>query len=133
MHLRRALLLMGLVLLVVAAVGSLVPVPRDQGGVALPATPSAPAAALPERTIAFQYPAPRRARSVRIALGAHAIVRVGSTQPGQVTLAGLGRVLPVEPGTPASFDLLATRAGSYDVMFEPVSGPAVRIGRLVVK
>ena len=133
MDLRRALLLMGLVLLVVAGVGSLVPVPRDQSRLALPPVPSAPAAVVPVRTIPFRYPAARRGRSVRIGLGAHVIVRVESTQSGQVTLAGLGSVLPVEPGTPASFDLLATHAGSYDVVFEPVSDPGVRVGRLAVR
>src|SRR2546423_1126941 len=91
MHLRRALLLMGLVLLAVPAVGSPARVPRDRSGMALPAAPGPPAAALPDRTIAFRYPPRRLARSVPIAVGAHAIVRVASSRPGQVTLAGLGR------------------------------------------
>lgn len=133
MHLRRALLLMGLVLLVVAGVESLVQVPRDQGALPRPAAPTAPVVASPVRAIAFRYPGERRVRSVTMALGAHATVRVDSARPGQVTLVGLGRVLPVEPGTPASFDVLAASAGTYDVVFEPVSGPGVRIGRLAIR
>ena len=45
---------------------------------------------------------------------------------------GLGLVQAVEPGTPAVFDVLATRPGRYDVAFEPVVGRAVRIGRVIV-
>jgi hypothetical protein len=132
MHLRRALLLLGLVLLVVAAVESLVPVPRERPAVQPPSAP-APAAAAPVRAIVFQYPQPARERTVAVAVGTHAIVRVPSAEPGQVTLAGLGRDASVEPGTPASFDLLATRAGRYDVLFRPVSGLTVRVGRLLVR
>lgn len=123
---------MGLVLLVVAAVESLVPVPRDRVQ-DQPASAPKPAAAAPARAIAFQYPQPARGRTVALAVGTHAVVRVESAQPGQVTLAGLGRDASVEPGTPASFDLLATRAGGYDVLFKPVAGPGVRLGRLLVR
>jgi hypothetical protein len=71
---------------------------------------------------------------VALATGAHAILRVGSGRAGQIALGGLGRDAPVEPGTPASFDLLATRPGSYEVVFTPVGGgPAVPVGRLLVR
>ena len=132
MHLRRALLLMGLVLLVVAAVESLVPVPRDRVQ-NQPAPAPKPAAAAPVRAIVFEYPQPARGRTVALAVGTHAVVSVESAQPGQVTLAGLGQDASVEPGTPAGFDLLATRAGSYDVLFKPLAGPGVRLGRVLVR
>lgn len=132
MHLRRALLLMGLVLLVVAAVESLAPVPHAT--VDQPAAPPSPAAAAPTRTLAFAFPRPPRgAPDVSVAAGTHATVQVRSVRAGQVTLAGLGLSGSVEPSTPATFDVLADRAGAYDVTLTPVGGAPLRVGRLLVK
>ena len=45
---------------------------------------------------------------------------------------GFTLIEPVEPRTPALFDALAGRHGSYDVDFAPVVGRTVRLGRVVV-
>ena len=52
--------------------------------------------------------------------GTHLIVSVSSKEPGQAFIVGLGEVLPVNPGTPAIFDLLLERDGEFLVRVRPV-------------
>jgi hypothetical protein len=133
MHLRRAVLLMALVLGVVALVEALVPLPRDRGRPAQPRAAPAPVAAPPVRTIRLRYPPTGRLASVRVATGAHVVIEVDTSTAGQASLAGLGLVQEADSATPGRFDLLATRPGAYDVTFEPAArGGAARLGRLVV-
>ena len=132
MHLRRALLLMALVIFVVAAAGALVTPPRDatdRGGAGLP---PAPVAGPPVRTLELSYPARREPRRLRVVTGAHVILEVASAQPGEATVPALGLVQAAETSTPARFDLLAERPGTYDVSFEPAVGDPAVVGRLVV-
>lgn len=53
--------------------------------------------------------------------GTHLIVSVRSKEPGQAFVVGLGEVLPVNPGTPAVFDLLLEREGEFPVRVRPVA------------
>jgi hypothetical protein len=135
MHLRRALLLMAVVLLAAAAVQLLVPIPRTRDRpLAQPERnrPGTTRAAAPTRTVDLRYPAAKPVPAPTVPRGAHVLVRVSARATGQVSLTGFGLVQAVEPGTPAVFDVLAMRPGHYDVAFEPVVGRSVRIGRLTV-
>lgn len=65
--------------------------------------------------------------------GRRVVLTVRSAELGGITLEGLGRVEPVNPGTPAVFDLLPDRAGEFEVRFEPAGkGEPRQIGMLVV-
>jgi hypothetical protein len=132
MHLRRALLLMALVVFVVAAVGALVPAPGERSAGRPPALAPGPVAGAALRTLELRYPAREEARRLRIATGAHVVVEVSTTQPGEASIAGLGLVQPAEPSTPARFDLLAEQAGTFEVSFHPAVGDPGVVGRLVV-
>ena len=131
MHLRRALLLLALVLFVVAAVSALVPVPRQRtlggGAAAAPPTPHAPA-----RTLALRYLSPSTPKDVRAAVGAHVMLEISTAVAGQAGVPGLGLTQAAEPNTPAKFDLLASRPGTFAVRFDPAAGGSTLIGRLVV-
>jgi hypothetical protein len=131
MHLRRALLLMALVLGVVALVEALVPVPRERAVSRAPRAPAAPRTAQPARTLTLRYPAPKRPPRLRATAGAHVVLEVATSAAGEARIGALGLVEPAEPATPARFDLLA-RAGNYRVAFEPAAGRPATVGRLVV-
>lgn len=132
MHLRRAALLMALVLGVVALVEAVVPVPRQRGRGALPLRLATGRPGPPPRTVTFRYPAPRRLPRVRVAGGAHVVVQVVTATAGQASVGGLGLDQPAEPDTPARFDVLATQPGTYGVAFDPASGGGTTLGRIVV-
>jgi hypothetical protein len=133
MHLRRAILLMGMVLLVVAIVGALVPVPRERNAGEPPRTTPRGAAAGPVKTLSLRYPPAEDAPRLRVEADAHVVVQVATSAPGQATVGALDLVAPAEPDTPARFDLLATRPGSYAVAFQPAAGGAARtVGTLTV-
>ena len=135
MHLRRALLLMALVLGVAAVVEALVPVPRQRSA-APPSqpvvTPAPTDTGGTTRTVGFRYPPAAEPPVRRLPVGTHVILVVSSAETGQVSLEGLGQVQAVEPGTPAGFDLLMSGAGRYAVAFQPEAARAVRLGSLVV-
>jgi heme/copper-type cytochrome/quinol oxidase subunit 2 len=133
MHLRRALLLLALVLGVVAVVESLVPVPRERAAEEHPPAPTAARGTGPVRTVRMRYPARRRAVPLRVADGAHVVIEVESASAGQASIPGLGLVQAVEPGTPARFDVLATHPGLYGVAFDPIDAPPARVGRVSVR
>ena len=65
--------------------------------------------------------------------GAHVLIEVAASAPGEAAVPALGLVQPAEPDTPARFDLLAGRPGSYDVTFDPAAGAPARVGRLEVR
>jgi hypothetical protein len=131
MHLRRALLLLALVVFVVAAVGALV-APREQAADDAGALTPPAVAAPPPRTLELRFPARGEPRRLRIAPGAHVVLEVRTSEPGEARIAGLELVQAAEPATPARFDLLAERPGSYEVTFAPVLGTPAAVGRLVV-
>lgn len=132
MHMRRALLLMALVVFVVAAVGALVPGPSERSAGESPDLAPAPVAGAPARTLELRYPAREEARRLRIATGTHVVIEVATTQPGEARIARLGQVQAAEPATPARFDLLAEQPGDYEVWFDPAIGDPGVVGRLVV-
>ena len=57
--------------------------------------------------------------------------------PGQVAIPGLGLSASADPVTPARFDVLENRPGSYPILFAPAGGDqatdAQRAGTLVIK
>ena len=122
MHLRRAVLLLGLVIGLAAITAALSPSPRTdvQPGPATAPPPATPPAA-PTARVALNLDGTRR-RTRTVPPGAHLILSVEVPEPGQVQL--MGTVQPAEPGTPAQFDLIAPQSGSYTVRFTPsAAGP----------
>ena len=103
-----------------------------EDGSAEPTVPVARPPAPPTQTLAFAQPAPAKPPVRRVRTGARVVVRVSSTVAGQTELEGLGLIEPVEPGVPASFDVLATRPGRYVVALLPVEGSRAVLGTLVV-
>ena len=137
MHLRRALLLMAVVLLGVAAVEALVGVPstrvpREPRTTQVAPPPPVPPTPTASASVTFRYRPGRKPPVRRLRAGTHVTLQVASTRAGEVLLRGLGLVQPVEPGTPASFDVLLTAPGRYDAVLDPVVGRPVRVGHLVV-
>jgi hypothetical protein len=132
MHLRRAVLLMALVLGVVALVEALVPVPRERRATGEARPPAPPRTAAPVRTLTLRYPSPRRVPRLRVATGAHVVLEVATSVAGQASVDGLGLVQPAEPATPARFDVLAARPGNFGITFDTAAGRSARVGRLVV-
>jgi hypothetical protein len=132
MHLRRAVLLMALVLGVVAIVEAIVPVPRERGTTGEPRPPAGPRTTAPVKTLTVRYPSPRRIPRLKVATGAHVVLEVATSAAGQATVSGLDLVQPAEPATPARFDVLAARPGTYGIAFDTAAGRSARVGRLVV-
>ncbi|MFL5781640.1 MAG: hypothetical protein ACJ760_10040 [Thermoleophilaceae bacterium] len=133
MHLRRAILLMGLILLVTAIVGALVPGARDSSPVEAPRPAPEGAGAAPVRTISLRYPPAAQAPRLRVDADSHVLLQVITTQPGQVIVGSLDLVASAEPHTPARFDVLAPLPGRYPVAFQPAAGgPARTLGTLTV-
>jgi hypothetical protein len=130
-QLRRGLLLFALVLSAVS-LGAALSAPRDEGGE--PATPApAPRSDTPAVTaIELRQPAPETPPVRQVRTGAHVVLRVSAREPGNVEIPGLGLLQPVSPGTPAVFDLLATRPGRYDVELVTLGAERIRLGALVV-
>jgi hypothetical protein len=70
----------------------------------------------------------------RIAAGQSATVSVRVDQVGQVSIPDLGLTDAAEPVTPAEFDVYATRAGRYPIVFLPAAAGQVEpAGTLVVR
>ena len=132
MHVRRAVLLMALVLAVVALVEALAPVPRERR--AEPQAPPVPPprAGATTRTIELRYPLRAALPRTRVTAGAHVVIEVATAAAGEASVGGLGLVQAAEPNSPARFDVLADRPGSYRVDFAPAAGRAAAVGRLVV-
>ena len=84
----------------------------------------------PATSLSFDGP---KKESKRLAAGRAATVEVSVAEPGDVSIPGLGLTEPAEPDTPASFDVLATSPGPYELVFMPASGaPNEPAGKLVV-
>lgn len=118
-----------------ALAASIAPAPRD-GGKQTQSTPThtaAPSTAAAPEALDWTVPeAGARARVKRVAPGAHVVMTVAGTAPGQAVIPRLGRTSSLTASAPARFDLLAPPAGRYDVLFTPVAGgTAVRVGTLV--
>lgn len=133
-NLRRALLLFAIVL-GLAALAAGLSRPSDNsddqpagGGrptLTEPSVSGAPA------EVHFDASDPRR-RAVFAGQAAEVYVEVD--RPGQVVIPGLGLSAVADPVTPARFDLLVQRTGSYPLQFVPAGNePHERAGTLVVK
>lgn len=131
------MLLFAIVLGFAAIAASLAPPPTDERAdepstvVEPPEDAQAPAARAPEelRFVTGGEEPERRT----IEAGRRAVVTVAVQHPGQVAIQGLGLLQSAEPGAPARFDLLVSRAGRYEITFRPVEGQPERIGIIEVK
>jgi hypothetical protein len=130
-QLRRGLIAFALALAVVTAITA-ASAPRDDDESSPPApAPSRPVTA-PAVELAFRHPVEDAPPERSVRNGSHVIVRVQSGIAGNVEIPELGLIEPVEPGTPAVFDLLASRSGRYEIALVSVAGERTRLGTLVV-
>ena len=140
MQLRRVVLLFAVgLLLAVLVSSSLQSRPPVPGEAARPPAPPAAGSGPEQIDIDVREP-PKRDSSTRdapsaesVEQGAHVIVTVSARAPGQIELEALGRTAPVDPGTPAVFDLLLDRPGTYPVTYAPVGDEARPVAELVVR
>ena len=138
MQLRRALLLFAIVLgLAAVAAGLSRPEerserPREPAG-RVTTTPAATDGG-GETEVRFLAAEPRRRA---LTAGQAAEVLVDVHLPGQVEIPGLGLSATADPVTPARFDVLEERPGSYPILFAPAGADqatdAQRAGTLVIK
>jgi hypothetical protein len=133
-NLRRALFLFAIVLGLAALAAGLSRPSDDSDGE--PAGAGQPALTEPSVSgapaeVRFDASDPRR-RAVFAGQAAEVYVEVD--RPGQVVIQGLGLSAVAEPVTPARFDVLVERTGSYPLQFVPAGNePSERAGTLVVK
>jgi len=145
-HLRRALLLFAIVLGLAAVAASVSRPHKDDNqrptttqsqaaptiepGTA-PAAPPAGESGPGSVSVTFDADSPK---AHRIEAGQAATVIVDVPEPGQVSIDDLGLTDAAEPTTPASFDVLTSRAGRYAITFEPADTSApLEAGTLVVE
>jgi hypothetical protein len=137
MHLRRALLLFAIVLGLAAIVTSVSQPPGREHSKAPPPTAPVTAVARPPQDLTprrIRFSTTGRVGSARLGVDRPAMVTVRVEAPGQVDIRGLGLTAAAEPTTPASFDVLAPRAGSYRVEYTPSDESiAARVGTIVVR
>jgi hypothetical protein len=81
--------------------------------------------------VELHFPPPRRLPVFSLVPGDHALVRVVAARAGNASVMGL--VDTAEPGTPATFDLLAPSPARYAVTFTPEFGRPRRIGTIEVE
>ena len=128
MHLRRALLLMAMILLVTAVVVALVPPRRSQAPAPVGVPPFTPST--PLRSVSLRFPPPKSAPVTRLVQGDHVVITVTTAQTGEASALGLTDT--AEPGTPATLDVLVPSPGLYAATFTPTLGKPQRIGTLDV-
>lgn len=138
MEARRILLVLAIILLVTAAAASIVPAPEEPAperperseppGAEAVVPPADPGGGATE--VVFSAQGKPQARSVE--QDSHVIVTVEGPELGEVELAGLGRIAPLAPQTPAIFDLFTDRPGRFPVLYMPADGGERRLGTLVV-
>ena len=116
-------ILMGLTAL---AAGLATPPPRSSQGTQGPVlgTPAKPAPAPVEATLSLSEP-----RTIAVDEGAELRLSVQGDALDAVEIAGLGQLEAIAPDTPAAFDILADRPGTYPIR---LVGPDRRVGRLRV-
>ncbi|HEX8051988.1 MAG TPA: hypothetical protein VF517_03285 [Thermoleophilaceae bacterium] len=130
MQLRRGLLTFALVLVAVS-LGAALAAPDEEGE---------PATTTPQRThsstpnasvVTLRHPVEARAPVRRVRSGAHVVLRVTAGTAGSVEIPGLGLLEPVAPGSPATFDLLAS-PGRHQVVLVTAGGERIPLGTLAV-
>jgi hypothetical protein len=142
-HLRRALLLFAIVLGLAAIAASVSRQPDDSGERAEP--PPAPATETEEApsvspgtttarsAVELTFNAERE-KSRSLDSGQPATVFVKVDGAGLVEIPDLGLSAPGEPLTPARFDVLVSKPGTYRIIFTPAAGDAAKpAGVLVVE
>jgi hypothetical protein len=136
-HIRRALLLFAIVLGMAALAASLSRPPEERSSTQ-PRKQQAPSqvtakplpAANPPVVLSFDALTDERRR---LRVDRAATIEVSVDEPGSVELPDLGLTSSADQYTPARFDLLPTRAGSYVILFTPAQGDESRpAGTLVV-
>lgn len=131
MQLRRVLIAFALVFAAVA-LATVIAAPSDDEETTIPAAPGLRSSTPTAVTVAFRQPVEAEPPVRAVRRGAHTIVRVQAQVPGNVEIVGLGLLEPVTPGTPAVFDMLAGRAGRFEVRLVSVAGERTRLGVLEV-
>ena len=131
MQLRRGLIAFALVFAAVA-IGVSISAPPAEEEARGPSLPVPRSTAPTAVSLAFRHPVEDAPPVRAVRRGSHVLIRVQAQVPGDVELRGLGLVAPVTPGTPAVFDVLASRTGRYEVSLLSVAGERTRLGQLEV-
>jgi hypothetical protein len=144
-HIRRALLLFGIVLGMAALVASFSRPPEQRATSERTEQPAPGPGTTPEEGPATAVPAPAdsspRAISFdaasrdkrRLAEGRAATLEITVDEPGSVEIPDLGLTASADEHTPARFEVFASRAGAYAIFFRPANGDESRpAGTLVV-
>jgi hypothetical protein len=136
-HVRRALLLFAIVLMLAALATSVSRPQRERAdapasptvteGPGEPTTEPGPAAT------ELRVPGGGGRRRARLEVGQAATLVVAVEEDGEVGLPALGLTQPATPLAPARFELLGEMAGDYAIDFTPAAGgESRRVGRLLV-
>jgi hypothetical protein len=108
---------------------------RDDSEPTRPRATGPPTAAprpAPEPLSAIAFEAAEN-ESMRLRTGAPATLEVSVDEAGSVEIPDMGLTAPADRLTPARFDVLVSRAGSYELLFTPANGDrAEPAGKLVV-
>jgi hypothetical protein len=126
---RRILVMIAVGMLVLTALAALSAPVDEPGDDARPA-PARPAE--PPKTVTLRAPARGKSPVHRVRRGLRVVLEVRSSVAGQVEIGGLGLLQTVDPGAPATFDIVTTRPGRYDVTLLPATGARSRLGTIVV-
>jgi len=115
------------IVLGLAAMAAALTRPAAQRSTSSPAPPPPGRATRETRPAAqIRFDTAQRPRTRTTQVGRRTVVTVDVENPGQIELDGLGLSAAAEPLTPARFDLLALRAGRYDVLYTPAGELANR-------
>jgi hypothetical protein len=131
MQVRRALI----AFVVVFAVVTLIAVasgPRETDDSPATPAPAQRSAAAQTVTLSFRHPVEAGLPVRQLRRGSRAVIRVETGVAGDVEIPALGLIQPAAPGTPAVFDVLAVRAGRFDVSLLSVAGERTKLGTLAV-
>jgi hypothetical protein len=136
-HIRRALLLFGIVLGMAALVASFSRPAEERSSTEprepperAPATAAPAPADSPPRPVSFNAASEERRR---VPASRAATLEITVDQPGSVELPGLGLTASTDEHTPARFAVFPTRPGRYEILFTPADGDETRpAGTLVV-
>ena len=131
MQVRRALIAFVVVFAVVSLIAAIT-APREDDDSPATADPAPRAAPSPTVAVRFRHPVEGRPPVRLVRRGSQVAIRVEAGVAGDVEIPGLGLIQPVGPGTPAVFDVLATRAGRYDVSLRSVAAESTKLGTLEV-
>ena len=131
MHVRRAMLLFAVVLVLAAVVASISEPGRAPRSNAPPSEEPGTAAPRPPEPAQVKVDASKRV-SRRLPTGRALELLVKVDEPGQVELVDLGLEDDAEPAVPARFDVFERQPTETEVRFTPFAGGETRaVGRLV--